>query len=252
MQLYYNCNYSGSPAGFNLGKIILDSKMPDIVLLSEEGINPFIMDCFDFGTVRKACGVLPDDPSKYFILIKDLEAQGTKPEDPKEYWPNIALIADSKDQFISWLTKGDHSEQEIADTVRDSMKIDRTNHFGYVVRTEQAVSLTKKSFKSLFSGCDIQIAESGICIEKSFASTNFEQLAENLHLSDSTRELKKIGSGRWVSYCKKKRTIRDWIADAGKRIKEKPLQFLLMIAALIVVVKWLMRFAFFVGRLLSR
>lgn len=220
MQIYYHCTYKGSPVGFCIGKLDTDRTASGNIELSEANTNHFIRNCFNYETVRKACGILPQEPSKYFLLAKKLTAQGKAPEEPEHYSINIALVTDSEDQFRSWLAKEDGSEMEIAETVKASMEINRSNDFGFTVRAEQAASLAEKSFKSLFTGCDPRYAESETWVETSYTQTDLKQLAEDLELSEPDKEFKKSGSGKWVIYRKKKRTLRDLIAAAGERFKK--------------------------------
>ena len=203
MQIYYHCTYKGSPVGFCIGKLDMEGQIAGNIELREENTNPFIRTCFNYGTVRKACGILPQEPSKYFLLAKKLAAQGKAPEEPEHYSINIALVTDSKNQFRSWLAREDGSELEIAETVKASMEINRSNNFGFTVRADQAASLAEKSFKSLFTGCEPQYAELETWVETSYMQTDLKQLAEDLELSEPDKEFQKSGSGKWVIYRKK-------------------------------------------------
>ena len=223
VQIYYHCTYKGSGGGFCLGQLIIGDQTSGNIKLSEEDTNQFIRNCFNYGTVRKACGILPQEPQKYFLLVKKLTAQGKTPEEPEHYSMNIALVTESRDQFRSWLTKGDDSEQEIAETVRDSMDTDdNRNDFSFTVRAEQVVALAGKSFKSLFVGCPLEDTESTTCVEKYYTKTDLKKLAEDLQLADSDKVFEKSGSGKWVVYRKKKQTLgclSASIASAAKWLK---------------------------------
>ncbi len=207
MQIYYYCNYKGSPVGFNLGQFDISDKDNAEIVLSEKGINPFIQNCFDYGSVRKACGVLPKESGKYFLLVKKLAAEKKNADDPEHYSLNIALVTDDKDQFRDWLTQEKDSEQDISETIRDSMKIDHINDFGFTVQRDKAVLLTKKSFKSLFVGCAVNKAETTTCVETAYTQTDLKALAKELQLSEPYKEFRKIhNSEKWVAYDKKKRS----------------------------------------------
>lgn len=205
MQIYYYCSYTGSPVGYILGQLTYDASQNGNCALSGEDIPALIRKCFELGTVRKAIGVLPAT-SRYFLLAKKLTAKGCGGQESSDYYLNIALVTDDAAEFQNWLRKDPGTAQEIADAVKATMELDRSDDFGFTIRPVELASLLKKSFQPLFKGASEHISQPDIFVELAFAQTDLSELQKNLGLSAQEKTFVPLSeTGKWVRYSKKKR-----------------------------------------------
>ena len=200
MDIYYYCSYTGSPVGFQLGKLNAETGK-----LSSENIPLLIRRCFSRGMVRKACGRLPGE-EKYFLLVKDLTAKGKASDEADEYYLNIALTSSQYADYEKWLSD-ETEEREIADSIRDTMSLRGDPTFGFTVCKEQIAALTGLSFRNLFRG--IAPKEEGTYIQVLSPNLSERDLKDILAITDDNCNLKKQGAdkqreGAWFYFDKKK------------------------------------------------
>lgn len=138
MDLYYYCSYDNSPVGFYIGKIpAVDSLnlMPAKKLeLSKENINPFIRKCFESGLIRNVFGKVPEEFGQGYFLMKKKMVHKIE---NRNYYMSIALTGLRWNEF-SDLMKVDSNDtkEKLAKLVAESISQNKTNDFGYEVRSE--------------------------------------------------------------------------------------------------------------------
>lgn len=201
MEVYYYCSYTGSPVGFQLGRLDFASGK-----LSDEGIPPLIRRCFSRGMIRKACGFLPD-AEKYFVLVKDLTAKRLTAADAEEYYLNIAFVSERLEDYQKWLSSEDVAQQAVADKIRDTMSLRGDPVFGFTVHMEQAQKLFDLPVGTLFKG--ILPKEHTTYFQVLSSNISPDELQSTLNLSNDDCVLEKLQSdslreGNWFQFCKKK------------------------------------------------
>ena len=202
MEIYYYCSYTGSPCGFNLGKLEFDGGAPTARTLSGGPFDPLIRRCFDHGIVKNAYGFLPTAP-RWFLLIEDLEFRDA---DNTRFYMNIALVTEKVDQYERWMKKGP-SKEAIAELCRQTMVIDRTSEYGFKVDGAYLTKLIECSFGSLFTPVVPNTTGEGPFFELSSPSADLKEAALDLGLSDSTKELTRVpDGGSWAKLVKKKKS----------------------------------------------
>lgn len=201
MEVYYYCSYTGSPVGFQLGK--LDSASGK---LSGENIPPLLRRCFSRGMIRKACGCLPGE-GKYFVLVKDLAAKKSTAGDAEEYYLNIALVSDQVEDYRKWLTCKNIPEQTIADLIRDTMSLHGDPTFGFTVRADKINHLSGIALGDSFRG--IQAKEDDSYFQVLSPNLRSEEVQDALNLPNDGYALEKLRTdtsrdGNWFHFFKKK------------------------------------------------
>lgn len=146
MEIYYYCSYTGSPVGFQLGRLDFESGK-----LSGENIPPLIRRCFSRGMICRACGRLPGE-EKYFVLVKDLTAKKSNAADAEEYYINVAFVSRHLEDYRKWSSSGNMTQQALADMIRDTMSLHSDPAFGYTVRVDLAKKLNEVVLGNLFNG----------------------------------------------------------------------------------------------------
>lgn len=226
MDIYYYCTYSRSPVGYVLGTLAYHPNQSSNYELKEENIEPLIRKCFEQGRVQKGFGLLPNS-SKYFVLVKSLDAEGTTDEDA-DYNMNIAFVTKDRETYRNLLREGNDQKQGIANALKETMEINRKSDFGFTVRPRKLNELLEKSFRSLFDENDkspvshaLESAEPYTYFGLLSSQTDLDDLRKSLGLVEQDKALKWMpNSKKWVIYCKKKRTLRNLIATAVERFKE--------------------------------
>lgn len=207
MDIYYYCSYTGSPVGYQLGKLNEDTGK-----LVDENIPRLIHRCFSRGMIRKACGRFPGE-NKYFLLVKDLTARKAAEDGAEEYYLNIALVSDSFDDYKKWLS-GNLPEQKIANVIRDTISLRNDPQFGFTVHKEQVEALKNLKFSTLFKG--IAPDEEMAYFQVLSPNLTTEELQDTLGLLDDSCNLTKMPAdisreGEWFQSCKKKEFRSLWM-----------------------------------------
>lgn len=201
MEIYYYCSYTGSPVGFQLGKLNTENGK-----LSSENIPLLIRRCFSQGMVRKACGWLLEE-EKYFLLVKDLTAKGKESNEADEYYLNIALVSGQYNDYQKWLSDKTTEEQEISNSIRDTMSLRGDPRFGFTVHLDRIAALTEQSFGGLFAG--ISPKEEETYFQGLSPNLSERELIDILAIPSDDYDLKKLRpdtqrEGTWFRLGKKK------------------------------------------------
>lgn len=231
MEVYYYCSYTGSPVGFQLGK--LD---PASGKLIGENIPPLLRRCFSQGMIRKACGCLPGE-EKYFVLVKDLTAKKSAAGDAEEYYLNIALVSDQVEDYRMWLTCKTIPEQTIADLIRDTMSLHGDPSFGFTVHTDKIKNLSGMALGDSFRG--IQAKEDDSYFQVLSPNLRSEEVQDALNLPNNGYMLEKLRSdtshdGNWFHFVKKKEK-----RTPSRKAILIPVAVLIVLAGLFMLFKFL-------------
>jgi len=204
MEVYYYCSYTGSPVGFILGKLNGVSEAEGTRTLSKDHLDPMIRKCFELGMVRKACGLLMQEPKRYFLLFKKLVARGGT--DGLDYYLNIAFVTESHQQYLQWIDEDKLvTEDAIAKACNDTILVDRESDFGYKINSKSLATLTKKKFGSLLGKCRAAAIEDRLYFELSSPNADTDDVMKALGISDASQQLEQIPEGgNWVRLVKKK------------------------------------------------
>ena len=160
MDIYYYCSYTKSPVGFILGKLNGVNEAGEPMALSKDGIEPLIRKCFELGLVRKACGLLTQEPKRYFLLLKKLVTRGG--DSDLDYYLNVAFVTESQQQYQQWMDVDEAvAEDTIAQAIRETILVDRESDFGYKVNSKSLAKLAGSKFGSLLGKCRTAAPGSG-------------------------------------------------------------------------------------------
>lgn len=211
MEIYYYCSYTGSPVGFILGKLSDTYEAEETVELSEVGIDPLIRRCFEQGMVRNACGILTQEPRRYFLLLKKLVARGGR--DSVEYYLNLAFVTESQQQYQQWLDQDDTvTADTIAQAGRETIVLDQESDFGYKVRSMSLSKLAKMRFGALLGKCRMAALEDGLYFELASQNADVDEVMQALGISNAEHDFELVSKDEnWVRLIKKK-------AKQGSRI----------------------------------
>ncbi len=227
MEVYYYCSYTGSPVGFILGKLNDVSEAEGTRTLNKEHLEPMIRQCFELGMIRKACGLLTQEPKRYFLLFKKLIARGG--QDGLDYYLNIAFVTESQQQYLQWIDEDKLvTEDTIAQACRETILVDRESDFGYKINSKSLAMLTKMKFGSMLGKFRTAALEDGIYFELSAPNTDTDDVMKALGISNTSQYLEQIPEdGNWVRLIKKK-------AKSGRFL----IWILLLLAAMVI---WMLR-----------
>lgn len=203
MEIYYYCSYTGSPVGFQLGRLDCEKLAKNAGSLSKDGILPLIKNCFDQGLVRRACGRIPET-EQYVLLVKGLTAKGTGDRATAEYYINFAFLM-NKEEWDCLPRENLVDQQMTAEMFRDSMQLDSESPFGYTVQSGNAQRLTQVSFQNFF---DRSVWKTdSLCLELLSPKADLKELKKVLGLEKDEYkdyEFQKLPSKDWVQFSKKK------------------------------------------------
>lgn len=228
MEVYYYCSYTGSPVGFQLGKLDCGTLLQNTCTLSKNGLLPLIRHCFDQGLVRRAYGHIPET-EQHFILVKGLTVKGVAGDEATEYYINFALLADKAEWEHIYQGKAIDA-QTIAETFRDSMRLDKESEFGYTVLADCVRKLTSFSPLNLLDGSSWDTE--GICMELLSAKADVESLTKALGLdTENYKEygFKKLPKDNWFQFSKK------------KSLRMSPKKIILILAAIVAILILLLK-----------
>lgn len=208
MQIYYYCSYEGSPSGYHIGKIQVDSCTHELQELNNDKIHPFIRQCFEDGRIRAGFGKLPErdgNQQKYFLLKKKLNAtrNGIK------YYINFAIVTKIQAEFEKLMLK-EGTEKEIINYFLESIEPDKLFYFGYRIRTEKIQKLSSCGYGKMFAYAKqdwIKKIEqnSALFIETATENTDEEikELEEKLELIEKNMERRITKKEKLLCYKKK-------------------------------------------------
>ncbi|MDE7244713.1 MAG: hypothetical protein K2O18_12175 [Oscillospiraceae bacterium] len=150
MEIYYYCSYTGSPTGFQLGKLTNAGQNMGLLALEKQNVSELIQRCFDLRAVRRAYQYPPEpnESNEFFFLLKGLTAQGKGPDEPEMYYINFAVVTGREAEFQKCFRGGDVSDCEIAEAVRGTIQPDPNSEFGFQIRGEKAAKLLKLSLRA--------------------------------------------------------------------------------------------------------
>lgn len=220
MEIYYYCSYTGSPVGFQLGKLTYDGQNNGTLTLERTNARTGIQRCFDQRAVRKVYWHLWDKKEHFFLLIllKGLTAKGKGPEDPAEYYINFAVTANQRDDFWKCF-RGEGrgvSDERIAEAVRDTMQVDRESEFGFKICGDKIPNLLKLPYDAQFGDIGHGKEEdnhkpmrTGCFLELLSPNINPEQVLQALKCNESAswRNM----PGNWIELTAKNRQNRPGI-----------------------------------------
>ena len=233
MEIYYYCSYTGSPVGFQMGKLTYDGQTNGTLKL-ESLDNPtcdqrFIQCCFDQRAVRKVYQCSKEE-NKYFFLLKGLSAKGKNPGDPEQYYINFAVLTDQLADFKRYFRGKNvpNPKETIPSAVRDTMQLDKESEFGFTICGKEVRQLLNLSYRTYFGdGFRIQDEQTiweprpGIFLELISPNVNLEQLMQALKYSGNCAKIEIPGNWFELGELGKKKA-------RGKRI---PLLILLAVLA---------------------
>lgn len=204
MEIYYYCSYTGSPVGFQMGKLTYDGQSSGTLTMESPDAPTFIQRCFDQRAVRKAYQYSGEKGKEFFFLLKGLSAKGKRPEDPAEYYINFAVVSHQWEDFLECFRNiRGVSDDKIADAVRDTMQVDKESEFGFTICGDNIPNLLDISYHAQFR--DIRHLESknialglrkGKFLELLSPHTNFEQLMQVLKYSGNCSKMDIPGN--WI------------------------------------------------------
>lgn len=210
MKVYYYCSYTKSPVGFRVGVLDTDSAHDEVCQLSGQSISPFIWRCFSQGSIRKACGLIPDGregADQYFVLLKSKNAVI---KDEIEYFVNIAFVTEQNEEYESWLQGENHSETFLFQSIVDTMALKGSSEFGFEVRAGRLKALANERCGGLFKGWPK--GKNGTYFELTSSKTPPEQLIDLFEFNKDGKEYiaNKLDESSWI-LVKKKQKVSQWI-----------------------------------------
>ena len=143
-KLYFNVSYDGSPVGFQLGCITLNSELSEMREPGESKMDRFIRSMFDSGLVNFSFGEIPKEitgiqRSVYFVLSKRTKL---KDEEGRTWYISMCYVdsdAPSVQSLREWwmetslLNSTRISEDVRKDILKSLFIIDKFNTFGYTI-----------------------------------------------------------------------------------------------------------------------
>lgn len=160
MDVYYYCSYTGSPVGFKPGKISMEPEEisgceDSVCSLWQEDIPDLIRKWFEDGRIRKCIGYVIKDLG-YFLLVKNLTAEGRESTDPSRYFLNFAIVTPDKEEFDR-MFQGEKASDSVSDpeeitaALRDTISIspDSSGEFGFTVSRDRLNALLKRPLYTL-------------------------------------------------------------------------------------------------------
>lgn len=203
MEVYYYCSYTSSPVGYILGKLTAPSEESTIALCADH-IDTMIHQCFEAGMVRNACGLLTQDPHRYFLLLKKLIVHGS--QGSPDYFLNIAFVTEDRQEYARWLENDDTvTADSVAKAGQATMVLDQNSDFGYKIDGKALAKLVKMKFGSLLGKCRVAALEDGLYFELASHNADTDEVMQALGISSEDQELELISEDKnWTRVIKKK------------------------------------------------